>query len=445
MIRSGRLLRPGELARVPAPSSHLPMREVSMKRPGGANTAKPVGLQRAICRRWRRAGAALAFIVGLLVAGGALGEGPSRPSREQLKLGLDLFTHEWEPSDPLCHGGDGLGPVYNETSCVACHGQGGVGGAGPAGMNVEVLTSIGTELGAGSLYIAGAARSSRFEDGDSKVEIRFDSSGSLLRPFTPEETRLLSMGGTATTINVHFSKDAALSWFRHGFVITAKGTTLRTQEFDVRINLTKATGVSDLISAANTVPSGVRSKTTDASGAYSLSCAEGSIDANSFTVKPDDDALRTIHPALVDTPSTVLHHFGVDHRYAKWRSHLKSRLPAPRSRNTTQLALAGGSIVASQRNSPPPFRSGLDRGPSRPGPARNGRGGAGSGSRAGQYHEERTHREIRLEGPDDEPAGICPGRLRQRARPGGARTSSGDLSAGPGREGGGPGSDSAGR
>ena len=59
-----------------------------------------------------------------------MGDEPSRPFREQLKLGLDLFTHEWQPSDPLCHGGDGLGPVYNETSCVACHGQGGVGGVG---------------------------------------------------------------------------------------------------------------------------------------------------------------------------------------------------------------------------------------------------------------------------------------------------------------------------
>jgi Di-haem oxidoreductase, putative peroxidase len=325
----------------------------------GADTAKPVGLQRAICRRWRRGGAALAFIVGLLVAGGALGDEPSRPSREQLKLGLDLFTHEWEPSDPLCHDGDGLGPVYNETSCVACHGQGGVGGAGPAGMNVEVLTSIGTELGAGSLHIPGAARISRFEDGDSKVEIRFDSSGSPLRPFTPEESRLLSIGGTAKTINVHFSKDPAFGWFRHGFVITAKGTTLRTQEFDVRINLTELSGAADIISAANVVSGRVIDKTTDARGFYNLSCAEGSISASSFTLKPDEDALRMIHPALVDTPSTVLHHFGVDPRYAKWRSHLRARLPAPRSRNTTQLALAGGSIVASQRNSPPLFGLGL--------------------------------------------------------------------------------------
>src|SRR5207237_6397839 len=30
-----------------------------------------------------------------------------------------LFVKEWVPNDLMSHGGDGLGPVYNETSCVA--------------------------------------------------------------------------------------------------------------------------------------------------------------------------------------------------------------------------------------------------------------------------------------------------------------------------------------
>jgi hypothetical protein len=299
------------------------MREASMKCPCGANTSKPVGLLRGICRRWRRAGAALAFIFGLLVAGGALGAEPTRPSREQLKLGLDLFTHEWQPHDPRCHGGDGLGPVYNATSCVACHGQGGPGGAGPARMNVEVLSAIGLELGAFSLTIPGTAKTVRLENGASKVEFTMDSSGSSVPPLTPENAKLMSIGGPATTLNVHFSKDPAVGWFRNGFVISGNGTTLRTQEFDVRNNRTNARGT------------------------FELSCAEGSINASSFTLKPDEDALRRIHPALVDMPSTVLHHFGVDPGYARWRSHLNAQLPASRSRNTTQLTLAGGSIVVS--------------------------------------------------------------------------------------------------
>ena len=37
-------------------------------------------------------------------------------------------------------GGDGLGPVFNDTSCVACHNQGGAGGGGPASKNVDVIS-----------------------------------------------------------------------------------------------------------------------------------------------------------------------------------------------------------------------------------------------------------------------------------------------------------------
>ena len=44
------------------------------------------------------------------------------------------------PNDPMSHGGNGLGPVYNATSCVACHGLGGPGGAGPDNANVVLLS-----------------------------------------------------------------------------------------------------------------------------------------------------------------------------------------------------------------------------------------------------------------------------------------------------------------
>jgi CxxC motif-containing protein (DUF1111 family) len=51
-----------------------------------------------------------------------------------------LFKHEWKPGDPLSPGGDGLGPVYNATSCVACHHQGGAGGGGELKHNVTAFT-----------------------------------------------------------------------------------------------------------------------------------------------------------------------------------------------------------------------------------------------------------------------------------------------------------------
>src|SRR5258708_5699552 len=55
--------------------------------------------------------------------------------------GKRLFEYEWTPNDPLA-GGDGLGPVFNARSCVACHFQGGVGGGGGLAPNVHNFTIL---------------------------------------------------------------------------------------------------------------------------------------------------------------------------------------------------------------------------------------------------------------------------------------------------------------
>lgn len=61
-----------------------------------------------------------------------------RSSADVVQTGLALFEHEWTPGDPLAKG-DGLGPVFNERSCVACHSQGGVGGGGEIARNVTTF------------------------------------------------------------------------------------------------------------------------------------------------------------------------------------------------------------------------------------------------------------------------------------------------------------------
>jgi RNA polymerase sigma factor (sigma-70 family) len=61
--------------------------------------------------------------------------------REEQARGEALFAKEWVPNDPMSQSGDGLGPVYNDTSCVACHGLGAPGGAGPESKNVVLVTS----------------------------------------------------------------------------------------------------------------------------------------------------------------------------------------------------------------------------------------------------------------------------------------------------------------
>ena len=60
----------------------------------------------------------------------------SRITPEKVAAGKILFEHDWTVNDPLCGEGDGLGPVFNATSCVACHFQSGVGGSSGNDHNV---------------------------------------------------------------------------------------------------------------------------------------------------------------------------------------------------------------------------------------------------------------------------------------------------------------------
>ena len=65
---------------------------------------------------------------------------------ELIAEGRELFVHEWAPNVPLSGAGDGLGPVFNETSCVACHFQGGVGGGGAVEQNVSACALTPPEV-----------------------------------------------------------------------------------------------------------------------------------------------------------------------------------------------------------------------------------------------------------------------------------------------------------
>jgi CxxC motif-containing protein (DUF1111 family) len=59
-------------------------------------------------------------------------------------LGQILFVRQWQEHDPGSFAGDGLGPLFNARSCVACHNQGGIGGSGSLEHNVDVLCLVPT-------------------------------------------------------------------------------------------------------------------------------------------------------------------------------------------------------------------------------------------------------------------------------------------------------------
>jgi CxxC motif-containing protein (DUF1111 family)/tetratricopeptide (TPR) repeat protein len=63
-------------------------------------------------------------------------ESKSGQSRSPAQVGYELFHHEWKLGDSLSPWGDGLGPVFNARSCIACHNQGGSGGGGSMEHNV---------------------------------------------------------------------------------------------------------------------------------------------------------------------------------------------------------------------------------------------------------------------------------------------------------------------
>jgi CxxC motif-containing protein (DUF1111 family) len=96
----------------------------------------------------------LCFVAGLLApclrAGDVDGK---KPSRKAVAQGRALFEREWQPGDSRTHGGDGLGPVYNDSSCVACHNLGGTGGAGSSGKNVDIITASPNVQGAASFTV----------------------------------------------------------------------------------------------------------------------------------------------------------------------------------------------------------------------------------------------------------------------------------------------------
>ena len=66
---------------------------------------------------------------------------PNAIDQQRIQQGRALFERVWPSRNPGL-GSDGLGPLHNAKSCVACHHQGGVGGSGGARFNAK---SIGIE------------------------------------------------------------------------------------------------------------------------------------------------------------------------------------------------------------------------------------------------------------------------------------------------------------
>ncbi len=119
---------------------------------------------------WRRVIGAVLFVAVVgVVAWFGLADGipvlwGPTASAAEISAGKELFEREWAANDPQASG-DGLGPVFNAKSCVACHSQGGTGGGGGVNRNAvhfEVLPQPGkNEYVVGVLHSDGVSSSDR--------------------------------------------------------------------------------------------------------------------------------------------------------------------------------------------------------------------------------------------------------------------------------------------
>ena len=79
--------------------------------------------------------------IGIAAATISFNHVASAVSPATIEQGRQLFERTWRSGNPA-FGSDGLGPLFNARSCVACHHQGGVGGSGSSEFNSH---SIGIE------------------------------------------------------------------------------------------------------------------------------------------------------------------------------------------------------------------------------------------------------------------------------------------------------------
>lgn len=99
--------------------------------------------------RFPRPAALLLLVVSVLP--GLSGAYAGKPPPPDPALGRQIFEHNWARPESwagpevLGDGGDGLGPVFNATSCAECHALGGPGGAGRNSENAVLLSIAADE------------------------------------------------------------------------------------------------------------------------------------------------------------------------------------------------------------------------------------------------------------------------------------------------------------
>jgi len=160
--------------------------------------------------------------------------------------GKTLFTRVWTTNDT--QNGDGIGPVFNARSCVECHGQAGIGGAGGNEHNVTTFfrPANGNQKEASGV-IHSFAINSQFQENLQMVDARRPP---LVRP-TLEQVNQGSGGGGAAFNQISFetqlSQRNTPALFGAALIDSIPDAVIFAQERSQKLRWHEPTGIGDTL------------------------------------------------------------------------------------------------------------------------------------------------------------------------------------------------------
>ncbi|HZZ28141.1 MAG TPA: di-heme oxidoredictase family protein [Pirellulales bacterium] len=280
-------------------------------------------------------------VIGLaLIAQAEPGAAPDNVAVSASKPdGKELFQREWLPNDPRSHGGDGLGPVFNDSSCVACHNQGGSGGGGPASKNVDIITAFSNPVRQQQAAQMEQPAVQTLPGMILNVFVDSLSQGENRQPATPGTVTVSSGTLTLTTRNQAPQNSntlpAATANPPSGNIqVTVVGDGQPAPSDAAQpaaVNATPPVAASPATPAAPSTPAIApateqtaavptpAAQPTGAAAPAAQPAAQPGPEEKLAEIKRQKAELAKIHPGFLSARSVVLHRFSTDEKYDAWR------------------------------------------------------------------------------------------------------------------------------
>jgi hypothetical protein len=232
--------------------------------------------------------------------------------------GKELFNREWLPNDPRSHGGDGLGPVFNDSSCVACHNQGGSGGGGPASKNIDIITA----------FVNPAQQLQQVQQQPAPKSITGLIVSSLIQAVASNHgTRILSQPSQNSDFTIDISTDSQDQANTPDQAPPTTESASNTQPAQAPASSNAQAqptqnAPSATITATASAPNSSTVATAAAPSASNGATADSKPVDKLAEIRKQKAELAKIHPAFASARSVVLHRFSTNDKYEAWRNKL---------------------------------------------------------------------------------------------------------------------------